>query len=215
MKKVLSTMLMIASIAFLFSCSKDDDNPALSKTSITLHVNETEEITYNGNGKCTWSSDNKRVADVNDGVVTAHHVGTTTIYANNLSCKVTVKPRYTMFVEPYLGFGSSKSTVKKQMSGYSIIKDESTTLNYNGRGSIEAYSYKFEDDMLKSCAFYTGLSESLDLADFLIERYIVDAIDNTSYNEQYYYMTSVDSKYTIILYLDKKGCIVMYAPKKS
>ena len=82
-------MLALAAIACILSCSKNDNKePSINKTRITLYVDETEKLTYSGNDECTWFSDNKRIADVNKGVVTANHVGTTTIHANNLTCEV-------------------------------------------------------------------------------------------------------------------------------
>ena len=72
-------MLALAAIACILSCSKNDNKePSINKTRITLYVDETEKLTYSGNDECTWFSDNKRIADVNKGVVTANHVGTTT-----------------------------------------------------------------------------------------------------------------------------------------
>lgn len=210
MKKLPTMTLALAAIVCMLSCSKDDSKePSLNKTKITLYVDETEKLTYSGNDECTWSSDNKRVADVNNGVVTANHVGTTTIHANNLACEVIVKPRYTSFTEPYLEFGSSKSEVKSQMSGYTLKSEDNTMLTYYGKGNVDNYGYQFKYGALEMSAFYTELSCSLSLSDFLLERYLVFDSEKSS-TERIYTLVSVDLKMFIQFRVGTYGCIVMY-----
>lgn len=210
MRKLLSMMLALAAIACILSCSKNDNKePSINKTRITLYVDETEKLTYSGNDECTWFSDNKRIADVNKGVVTANHVGTTTIHANNLTCEVVVKPRYTSFTEPYLEFGSSKSEVKSQMSGYTLKSEDNTMLTYYGKGNVDNYGYQFKNGSLEMSALYTSASYALSLSDYLLERYIVFDTEKSS-TERIYTLVSVDLKMFVQFRVGTYGCIVMY-----
>jgi len=212
-------MLVMALSVCLSSCSKDDDeetaHPTLDKTSVTLYVDETSQVTYSGSDKCSWSSENELVAEVSNGVVTAKHVGTTIIRANGLSCNVTVKPKYTSFTEPYIEWDSDMATVKKHMSGYTLKNDDSDNLGYWGKGQVNAYLYTFENGRLKTCGFSTSLLYSLELTRFLLERYCVVKYDNNSSDEIICYLVSVDLKYYVMFYTNKSGCAVIYTKAES
>ena len=214
--KLIYLMLLILASAYVTSCSKDDDgdkeeiiNATLNKTSVTLYVDETSVLTYSG-GKCTWSTDNYLVAEVDNGVVKAKHVGETTIHANDLTCKVTVKPKYNTYKEPFMGWGSSKSTVKNNMAGYTLKGEDDTNLVYLGKGNITAYAYLFENGLLHSSAFYASLINSLDLSDFLLERYwVVDIEEKGSYDYEIL-LGSVDLNMGILFSVTSSGCLVAY-----
>lgn len=209
--------LMLICFSFL-SCSKDDEEatiPTLDKTSVTLFVDETSQITYSGSDKCIWSSENELIAEVKNGVVTAQHVGTTIIHANGLSCNVTVKPKYTSFTEPYIEWDSNMATIKKHMSGYTLKKEDSDNLGYLGKGQVDAYLYTFENGRLKTCGFSTSLLYSLELTRFLLERYCVVKYDNKSSDDIICYLESVDLKYYVMLYANKSGCAVIYTKAES
>lgn len=212
-------MLVIALFVCFSSCSKDDDEeaplPTLDKTNITLYVDETSQITYSGSDKCIWSSENSLIAEVENGVVTAQHVGTTIIHANGLSCNVTVKPKYTSFTEPYLEWGSNMATVKKHMSGYTLKTEDSDNIGYLGKGQVNAYLYTFENGRLKTCGFSTSLLYSLELTRFLLERYCVVKYDNNSSDDIICYLASVDLTYYVMFYTNKSGCAVIYTDAKS
>lgn len=202
--------IVLAFIASVLSCSKDEEKePSLNKTKITLYVDETEKLTYIGNDECTWSSDNSRVANVNNGLVTAMHVGVTIIHANDLTCEVTVKPRYTSFTEPSLEFSSSKSEVKRQMSGYTLKSEDNTMLTYFGKGNVDQYVYQFKNDALEISALYTSIIYAVTLKDYLLERYLVydTEVSNTEY---IFTLVSVDLNMFIQFRTGSYGCIVMY-----
>lgn len=206
--------LFLTTFICITSCTKDtskepSQSASLNKTSITLYVDETSMLKYSG-GDCKWSTDNLLVAEVDEGLVTAKHVGTTIIRANNLTCTVTVKPRYSSYVEPYMVWGSSKSTVKSVMSGYTIRQDNNTSLIYEGKGRVDAYGYTFENGKLKNSSFYSSLSNSTTLTDFLLERYWVIDIEKIGTNEYISYLGSVDLKNYICLSISTSGCIVIY-----
>ena len=199
------------------ACGGDDggsSSPSLDKTSLSLYVDETSILKYS-EGNCSWSSENPLIAEVKDGVVTAKRVGTTTIHANNLTCTVTVKPKYTSYIEPYMGWGSSKSVVKSKMSGYTFKKEDTTSLTYNGKGRVEGYVYLFENASLKTSAMYVSIYNLSVLTDFLLERYVAVDMEKKSDSEYYVYMATVDGKNIIVLYVSTSGCIVMYGPVTS
>ena len=199
----------------LTACGGDDGDgggtPSLDKTSLTLYVGESSILKYSG-GNCSWASDNSLIASVVDGVVTANHIGTTTIHANNSTCSVTVKPKYTSYTEPYMGWGSTKSVVKSQMSNYVLKKEDATGLAYYGKGKVTGYVYLFESGTLTSCAMYVSLSYLYDITDFLLERYVVISTEKKSDTEYNIYMGSVDAKMYILLNASTSGCIILYSP---
>ncbi len=214
MKKLLGIMLLCATMVLSFSsCSKDDENlvPTLNKTSLTLYVEETATLTYSG-GKCTWSSDNSLIASVENGVVTAKRVGETIIRANDLYCKVTVKPRYTRYEEPYMGWGQSKSVVKSHISGYGYEIDESTTMLSYKVNSKTSYGYSFENGGLTiSMILTTSLSEASYLIDFCTERYVgVTALDD----ENYAFLTP-DKKTMVLIQINTSYVGIAYSPYSS
>ena len=209
-------LLCLTSICFT-ACGGDDEgssSPSLDKTSLSLYVDETSILKYS-EGNCSWLSDNSLIAEVKDGVVTAKHVGTTTIHANNLTCTVTVKPKYTSYVEPYMGWGSNKSVVKSYMSGYTINKEETNSIAYVGKGRVQTYVYLFENGLMKSSAMQISLLNLYDITDFLLERYVVLDTEKKSDTDYYVYMLSVDKKMLIVLNVSTSYCLVLYGPATS
>ncbi len=213
-------MLLLAAFMCITSCSSDDGNeqaPAtLDKTLITLYVDETATLTYS-EGHCEWSSDNDLVAEVKNGIVTAKHVGTTTIHANTLACSVIVKPKYTMYVEPYTEWGASISTIQNKMSGYTFrgSTDSSNggeTYAYEGKGKTNAYVYIFNEGKLTSSGFHVNLLDAINLSDFLIERYVIIDINEENKNDYRVYMSTVDMKTVVAMNLTSSGAIVLYMP---
>lgn len=217
-KQFFSLLAILATLIFVTSCSKDSDsdlsNPSLDKSNITLYASEEAKLTYTGN-TCNWSSDNELVATVSNGVVTAKHVGTTTIHANNLTCQVTVKPKYLTYVEPCILWGSSKSLVKSYMQGYTLKGEESNSLGYIGKGNVNGYAYMFDNNGLKSSAFVVSLLNSINISDFLLERYwVIDMKEDIDGNLTSY-LGSVDLKTYIVLNIKKDGVIVDYISSES
>ena len=210
-------VLMFVMGLSLTACGGDGGNgdsspiPSLDKSSITLYVGESSVLTYSG-GNCSWSSENPLIASVRDGIVKAEHVGTTTIYANNVSCSVTVKPKHLSYTEPYMGFGSSMSAVKRYMSGYTISKELSTGISYYGRGKVDQYIYGFENNALSMSIMQTSLVNGLGLSDFLIERYITIDYDKEDSNNYNIYLVSPDKKIVVLFQVSSTyGCVVAYS----
>lgn len=191
----------------LCSCSDDNDStPGLDKTEVTLYVEETITLTYSG-GDCTWTSDNPLIASVENGIITANHVGETIIHANEADCKVTVKPQYTKYYEPYINWGEGKNKVKQYMESYELAKEDDDQLAYRGDNSILFYLYTFDNGKLNGSGFLTDLLESSYLVDYLLERYIPVSYDDTTF-----VFVSPDKKTGIGLQINSSYLLVAYLP---
>lgn len=78
-----------------YKCTVTVENPSLSQTDIWMTVASNYSLTLKGTkGTVQWSSSNASVASVENGVVTAHSLGTAKIYAKvggkKYTCKVNV-----------------------------------------------------------------------------------------------------------------------------
>lgn len=217
-KHILSLMTLVVMLLCATSCSKDSDDgvskATLDKTSLTLYASEKAKLTYSGDA-CVWKSDNVLVAKVDNGVVTAEHVGTTTIHANDLTCQVTVRPKYLTYFEPCISWGASKSIVKSYMSGYTLKGEESNSLGYTGKGKVNGYVYIFENGGLMTSGFVVSLLNSIDISDFLLERYWVIDMKEESDGSLHSYLGSVDLKTYIVLTIAKTGVTVAYMSAES
>ncbi len=204
-------MLLCATCVFAFSsCSKDDGSeddiatPTLDQTSLTLYAGETATLTYSG-GECTWSSDNPLIANVDSGVVTANYVGETIIRANDVSCMVTVKPLYTKYREPHLGWGDDVSTVQSSMNDYTLVSTSPLMMYLINDHSL--YGYEFEDNKLTVSLIATvSLSEAAYLTKFVSERYIPIPNDDgiTAYytpDEKTFVLIESGSSVTCVIYI--------------
>lgn len=209
MKKTNILYLSFIIMALLLSsCSKDDNTstPSLDKTEVTLYVEETISLTYSGDN-CIWTSDNPLIASVENGIITANHVGETLIYANDAQCKVTVKPHYTRYYEPYITWEEGKEKVKQYMNNYEIETENNNQIVYRGNNSVLLYAYTFENSQLTSSAFATDLLESSYLIDFILERYIP-----VSNEENTFTFFSPDKKTGIGLQINSSYILIMYIP---
>lgn len=208
MKKVFSILLPCIAMVFLFtSCSKDDVNPispSLDRTEVTLYVDETINLTYSGSD-CTWSSDNPFIASVKDGTITANLVGETVIHANDANCKITVKPHYTKYYDPYIKWNEEKNEVKKYMRDYEIQQEEDDQITYKGDTSIPYYVYTFKDGKLISSGLLVNILDGIYLTSYLLERYIPLSKDDTMY-----YFTSPDKETLIAMKIESNAILVVY-----
>ncbi len=198
MKKFIGIMLLlVTSVLALSSCSKDDEpktpsKPSLNKTSLALYAGESSRLTYNG--ACTWSSDDENIATVSYGVVTAKLVGQTNIRANSSICRVTVKPKYTKYIEPYIVWNNGTSEVENYMrkNGFNSHTSSQNTLTYKVDDKT-GYGYEFKNNKLTMSTIVTvSLTEAYYFVDFCGERYIP--------------ATKLDDGEYAFLTTDKKNC---------
>ena len=216
----LAFVLICLPLATFTSCGDDadDDNQSMN---LTLNAGETHDI-GNGSG---WKSANPLVASVSGSTIKANCVGNTTISSGSSNIKVTVKATHFDFNDPCLRWGASKSSVKSYMSKYNLLKEESTSLGYDGSGKTYMYNYLFENGKLSSSSILVKSYYSSDITTYLKERYypvlvseddviyMVDAKQETlALVSVYSYGYSV---YVMVIYAHYTGEKVNKAPKMN
>ena len=206
--KSLSMMLLCAAMSLSFTaCSDDeDDTQHLSQNELSLIAGQSAKLIYNGD--CTWVSDEPLIAEVdNNGNVTANRVGETTIWANDESCKVIVTPKYNTYMEPYIEWGASKNAVKSFMNGYEFVEEENNQLSYIDYTHNFGYIYMFENNSLYASSIGANfISKGEEITDFLLERYVVIDVDESSYTA---YMASIDKKIAVAVSLIASNGLMM------
>ena len=226
MKKI--NLIIAVIVLVLMSCSKEDDN------SSSIKINQSDLVTYRNNtiqlsvtyspsdlknSGCVWASNDNNVATVStSGLVTGVRIGTTYITAtltrsNVLSkIKVTINPMYSMYIEPYTGFGANISTVKS-FERRTLLNESATQLVYSGENSnVRGTAYTFSNGKLISCiALLANTTDATTLlTNFLNERYKLIGISSP------YYMYEINSSVMGSLTVDSNlGLCVLYLPNTS
>lgn len=210
MKKIFY-LFTILSCFVLTACGGDDDEPQVSYQDITLACKKTHTI----KGDAVWTSSNKFIASVSGNVVTAERVGEATISSSKGTFKVKVTPTVSVYKEPYLKWGASKSSVKSFMSGATIEQEKSDQLVYKGTGALINTIYHFENSGLKA----SGLTLDGDyinpetLMEQMLQYYLPVTMDEVNYS---FYFATPDKKTAAMLKLndyDGSICyIILYAP---
>jgi hypothetical protein len=126
-----------------------------------------------------FKSGNENIAEVySSGLIVAKLAGETSVTVTNsekgfyAQCKVTVVPEYTMYREPYFGFGKQKIDVKSYETRQVAGENDSTIL-YTGENSyIDSLSYSFENNLYTSSICVIPSDQSTLLVNYLTERYI-------------------------------------------
>ncbi len=204
MKKLIFFSLVLVSLAIVSCGSDKEDEP--NYTNQIMVVGETYTIP----GKSMdWVSDNDLIASISNGIVTAEHVGETVIRNGSKSFKVTVTAQYNTFKEPYMNFGASMSSVKNYMSGYTLNKELSDALLYDGKFPVMYYMYTFKNAgmYLSSAILKASSVDADDMVAFLQERYVFVTMDEEEY---YFAFLSPDKKMMVVLYLDTLNSQVVY-----
>lgn len=177
MKKKLFSLLLIFVI---FLGCKEEIEYTLSPTSVSINATDTYDLkVLPASDNWTFNTDNKWIATVStQGVITANRVGTTNIVVKNsdnnylAKCKVTVLPNYSMYKDPYLTFGVSKSTVKSYEKR-SLYSENTDNLIFNGENAtLTNLVYSFESSKLTGVGSLVPTTYSSLMGSFLAERYI-------------------------------------------
>lgn len=168
---VLLTVLL--SVGFADCSSDDDDDSPISFKNMELVAGNTAVI-ENGSG-VTWTSENEYIASVSGNTISARRVGTVKISSSKGSFNVTVTPQYTLYDDPCMKWGCSKSYVKSFMNGYTLRKETDDYLIYTGKGAASYVQYGFNNAALTGVAVYVPTSYLDELAAFISERYIYAA----------------------------------------
>ncbi len=195
--KVIS--LIIATTAFcLFSC---ENNSTLNKTNVELHRGETFQLeVVDSETELDWTSTNEFCASVSDlGLITAHHIGETTITSGNLSCAVKVLPKIDDAGEPIVDFNASTDDLiaaygepyaieesgDEQIYYFDVNKDF-----YGDPDDFDDASYTFIQNELRNIEYSPcGIIDGLVYLDYYYERYELlseSKIDDSFHDEVLY-----------------------------
>lgn len=185
MKKVLLVSMVALAGVSLSSCSSSsgDDEPfTMNERAITIQKGDKYTITHTG--KASWSSEDPFVASVNDGEVTAKHVGETAIYAisggSKSQCDVTVRGLYNYFREPLCKLNATPEDVMRyETRSLDTKRSDRTTLIYYPamNEDIDVVAYSFENDKLVNSfvgmTMHGNASQALQMMNnFMSERYV-------------------------------------------
>ena len=185
MKKVLLVSMVALAGVSLSSCSSSsgDDEPfTMNERAITIQKGDKYTITHTG--KASWSSEDTFVATVNDGEVTAKHVGETAIYAisggSKSQCDVTVRGSYNYFREPLCKLNATPEDVMRyETRSLDTKRSDRTTLIYYPamNEDIDVVAYSFENDKLVNAfvgmTMHGNASQALQMMNnFMSERYV-------------------------------------------
>lgn len=184
MKKVLlAAVFALAGVSF-FSCSSSNDDEPFTMNERTITIQKGDKYTITHTGKASWSSEDNFVASVNDGEVTANHVGETAIYAmsggSKSQCNVTVRGSYNYFREPLCKLNATPEDVMRyETRSLDTKKSDRTTLIYYPamNENIDVVAYTFKNDKLESAfvamTMHGNASQALQMMNnFMSERYI-------------------------------------------
>lgn len=201
MKKVMLFIISAICLTTFIGCEKDVELPlVLKSTSTTLTSSQTFNITVTPDTVgCTYESENVLIATVStNGLITAKCIGETNIVVKNskkgftAKCKVTVTPKYSMYKEPYLVFGSAATAIKNYEKR-NLKSETAATLIYDGENSqITGVGYAIENSIYKLvlCAIPKDYPELL--LNYLRERYqYIGVLDGD------FYFKSIDNKTAI------------------
>ena len=191
-KLLLAAVFALAGVSFLSCSSSNDDEPfSMNERAITMQKGDKYTITHTG--KASWSSDDDFVASVNDGEVTANHVGETSIYAmsggSKSQCDVTVRGLYNYFREPLCKLNATPEDVMRyEKRSLDTKKSDRTTLIYypEMNEDIDVVAYTFKNDKLESAfvsmTMHGNATQALQMmTNFMSERYFGDGISSAGY----------------------------------
>lgn len=215
MKKMLSMMLIMASLLCNFSCSSDDeeDEKIRVPSSCQLKVGEKFNLGYQGN----WVSKNPFSATVDfNGIVSAVRQGSAIVQIKEkkLTCNITVSPSYTLYTEPITQWGLSRSSIINKKG--TPDSSSSTVIGYKNSSTIVPLEmYLFEDDKLSSSAVVVKTTYTSELIEHLSQRFMPATVDMDNY--RLYFLdaeTLSESKNVVVADLyNTSHWLVMYMQK--
>lgn len=182
MKKV----LLLAFIAAMSVTSCTDKEATLSKTHYTLYHSTKERIQGTDVENIGWSSNNEFVATIADGIIEGQYVGNTRVESTEggLVFSVDVRPRHHLYDEPDMDWGASKSTIISRHGQPYSSSSESLTYKSNNP-QAPYYVYMFNNTGLYGIGVAVLVSAASELADFLLERYVVYSVNMNTYTASF------------------------------
>ena len=184
MKKVLLAAAFALTGVSFFSCSSSNDDEPFTMNERAITIQKGDKYTITHTGKASWSSDDDFVASVNDGEVTANHVGETAIYAmsggSKSQCNVTVRGLYNYFREPLCKMNATPEDVMRyETRSLDTKRSDRTMLFYYPamNEDIDVVVYSFKNDKLESAfvamTMHGNSSQALQMMNrFMSERYL-------------------------------------------
>lgn len=154
------------------SCSDDNDEEISDQTMV---AGTTKNI-----GNAEWTSSNKYIASVEGSLLTANRVGTASITSELGSFKVTVKPKYNLYEEPYTDWGASLKDISSYMkgNGYELYLQSDDGPLYYGKDSESYIGYVFSDNKLISSIVLLKTDFAEELSYFIDERHVFLGTNN-------------------------------------
>lgn len=218
MKKLFYLLMVAVTTVVFIGCSKDDASIVLKQSEVSLYYGDNFQIEATPNTGLTYKSENEYHAVVSEtGLVTALFVGETNIIVSDGNdserLKVTVRPQSTLYPDPYLNWGASRSEVIAY-SGTPDVNNEDG-LTYKGYGSAEALIYMFdESDNLTSAGVVVKSSLSSEMSSYLAERYLPIDISSETYTISFVNGLSPESITTAIgaRLVDPSYWMIAYIP---
>ena len=198
MKKIFYPLFVcVALIMATVSCSVEKETPVVLSTDyLELYVGDSFPLKCNRQD-VTLRSANELIATIQNGLVRGVRVGETEIRAGGQTCKVKVYPSNTLFTEPQMLFGATKTEIKNSMSGYELQNEKSNGLTYKGKGRVLAYAYLFTAGRMSMSALTIDPAYCNNMLDFLNERYVL--METTQRGADYQYgFVSLDGKIAIV-----------------
>lgn len=185
MKRIIYLMILIAIGAYVSSCETDQDGGnVLTKTSYSLKSDSSTSIEGNIPSSAVWDSQNEFVATAAGCNLSSHFVGSTYLQWNGNTIKVDVKPRYNLYDEPDMSWGTSLNTI---ISRYGAPDKESGNmiLYETGNKAVPYELYQFSNNSLIACGVVVHLEYGSSLVDFLGERYLFYSVDIDNYTADF------------------------------
>lgn len=207
MKKIAWAFALVAPM-MLASCGGENE-VSLDQSNLELDYKASATLTASEkNG--TWTSANEFVATVENGKVTAKHVGQTTITYEtsngSASCVVKVNPTNNKFMLPLLNWGASFSSIQSLMSDAYFAFDATNSNEANGELYFDTkpeaagaglsvfgdgmpwYLYRFVDNKMSSTSVTVPLDQTVfnDFCDWIEQYYAnYDASNEDLYGNGY------------------------------
>lgn len=171
-------LLTISSIIGITSC-EEEDKFKITVSEITLYNKDTYQIEATSDNPITYTSEDEFHATVSQtGLVTAAFVGTTNIIVESGGetklITVTVSPKQTIFYEPFIEWGTTKTAIRLKFGNNGYENTEINYIDYDGLNASDVVGTRFifdDNNRLSSTAIYL-YSEDFDKAALALhERY--------------------------------------------
>lgn len=188
----------------------------ISPSCVKLHYEDMQNLSVTGNiSTINWSTENNFVASINEGVITAEHVGSTNVVAETeyqkAVCKVIVEPEYFTYMEPLIDWNLTKEQILEQKGTPDATQPTSVAYIQNAdKGIIEMYIFDENDKLIQTGVMLKICAENSDVSSFLLERYELAVKSGSTYG--FINAMSVDEADLLIGFTVSDYILVYYTP---